>query len=146
MSEISCKECGKCFKNKYTLKTHSKIHQQRERNFKCQEKNCEKYFLTKNHLENHLTTVHECLERKFICNICKKSFKTLNNLQTHEAVHSERSFLCRFCDKTFTRSQDVKVHENIHKDEKSFKCKQCDKEFKQQSNLIEHVKIVKFMN
>lgn len=143
MSEINCQECGKLFANKYTLKTHSKIHQPRERNFKCQVENCEKIFFTQNHLENHTETVHKCLDRNFICSTCSKSFKTSNNLQTHEAVHSERCFLCRFCDKTFTRSQDVKVHEKIHNDEKSFKCKQCDGEFKQQSNLIEHVKRVK---
>lgn len=141
MSEIKCEECGKCFANKYTLKTHTKTHISRDRNFICQVKNCGRKFFTQHHLDSHIATVHECEERKFLCKICNKTFKTQNNLQTHEVVHNdEKSFLCRFCDKTFIRSQDVKVHENIHKDEKSYKCKQCEREFNQQSNLIEHVK------
>lgn len=145
-TEISCSQCKKFFTNKYTLKTHQKVHSQRARDFKCEIKGCEKTFLNKTHLENHHKVVHDAnLERNFICTLCSKSFKSQSNLRTHEAVHSDKCFLCRFCDKTFSRSQDVKIHERVHKDEKFFSCEQCKKSFKQQSNLIEHVKKVRLI-
>lgn len=133
-----CDVCQKILSNKYTLATHMKTHQDREKSFAC---DCGSKFLTENHLRNHKFTVHQC-ERLFVCEICSKTFKTLSNLETHQVIHSEKSFLCRFCDKTFSRLQDIRIHEKIHKNIKDFICNECDKSFTQQSNLLNHVKTV----
>lgn len=135
-----CDICNKSFSNKYIVASHRKIHESRERLFDCE---CGKKFLTKIHLEKHRLLVHnDC--RKFTCLTCCKSFKSQNNLETHEATHTEKSFLCRFCDKMFMRRQEVNIHEKTHKNLKEFKCSTCDKCFSQQSNLLSHIKSVSF--
>ncbi|CRL04796.1 CLUMA_CG017852, isoform A [Clunio marinus] len=136
-----CEFCNKSFSNKYCLKTHLKIHDERERNFQCE---CGKQFLKEIHLRNHKLTIHSGNNKNFICDICSKAFKSSNNLRTHEAVHSERAYLCRYCEKTFLRLQDVRIHEKTHKKLREFHCmeKSCNKTFNQQSNLLSHIKTV----
>lgn len=134
----TCEICDKSFSSKYTLNSHQKIHAERQRTHKCE---CGKNFLTAAHLTNHQKTVHKS-ERHYTCSSCSKTFKSLNNLLTHEVIHLDKSFLCRFCEKTFSRLQDVKIHEKIHKNQKDFVCQQCSKAFSQQSNLLSHVKTV----
>lgn len=138
MTNNQCDICQKVLSNKYTLTTHRKTHQDRKKNFAC---DCGLKFLTENHRKKHRFTVHQS-ERLFVCEICSKTFKTLSNLETHQAAHLEKSFLCRFCEKTFSRLQDIRIHEKIHKNLKDFKCSDCEKSFTQQSNLLSHVKAV----
>lgn len=161
MTETHCNICNKSFTNKYTMKTHLKnTHEERERLFICDA--CGKKwvkvflffyhllkffnfrFLTENHLQNHQNTVHNITERNFVCNNCSKTFKSLNNLQTHLQIHVvEKPYLCRYCDKMFARKQDVNIHEKTHTKIRDFTCSVCPRSFSQQSNLLSHVKTVK---
>ena len=53
-----CSVCEKEFKNKYILKTHMKLHQDKEeRKIQCPV--CHKYYSSKYYLSKHMKTKHE---------------------------------------------------------------------------------------
>ena len=67
-------------------------------------------FSSKNHLAEHVQTVHEG-EKPHECQDCKKTFGTKSNLQVHlNTVHKGlKPFQCSFCDESFGESGTLKV-------------------------------------
>ena len=92
-------------------------------------------------------------ERKYICDICRASYKRQGNLDNHKEVdhglvkdesspHSNRK-LCSICSKLFTGMQSLKCHiRRVHGNQEKVICADCGKYFKDKSCLSSHVKNV----
>ena len=57
-SSCKCEICGKELKNKYILKTHMKLHQDKE-SIKQQCPICQKFYCSKYYLSKHMRQKHE---------------------------------------------------------------------------------------
>lgn len=85
-TEHFCEICGKKYSSSKSLKTHTKHHQDPE--FKCNYEGCQKAFITKLLLQNHLK-IHTG-QRDFMCHLCEKSFYSANHLRRHIAVSHDK--------------------------------------------------------
>ena len=91
-------------------------------------------------------------ERKYICDICRKSYKRQGNLDNHQQVdhgiEKEASTqnnikLCSLCSKYFTGMQSLNCHlRRIHGSQENVICSDCGKCFKDKNCLSNHVKNV----
>ena len=115
----------------------------RKKGFKCD--NCEKYFSSKQSLDNH-QKIHSN-ERPFSCEKCGKSFTNLASLQTHKKLHEEQKNLikCPHCDKSLNNASNLQRHiRSVHfelSDKKLHECQECGKVFKDPSAFKAHAKI-----
>lgn len=79
---------------------------------------CHKRFRQTSHLNHHIRTVHEKVERprSHICNECGKGFKSWIELEKHALTHSEeRPFRCQVCQKGFIQRIHLQTHMMKHK-------------------------------
>lgn len=91
-----CKECGKVFSNKNSLRLHRK-----NAHFRSGE------------------------DAPFKCHICGRGFKYSINLTSHMQIHKE-SYSCDECGRVFASKSDVKKHAlNQHKCSLSYECNKC---------------------
>ncbi|KAJ3308066.1 hypothetical protein HDU76_004155 [Blyttiomyces sp. JEL0837] len=63
------------------------------------------------------TTDPETQQILWVCDLCLKTYKTLNSLRDHRRIHTMvRSFHCNHenCNKSFLRSQDLMRHQATH--------------------------------
>ena len=115
--EFVCDECGKYFKNKETLRQHSKTHE--ETTFSCE--HCDKVFKCKSGLAKHVAIVHN--GKRHICEMCGKGLTSLQNLRDHMMVHTgDKPYSCSKCDKFFITKQQLKIHDRNHTNEKPYPC------------------------
>jgi len=83
------------------------------------------------------------ISHKFVCEICKKTFKKKHQLKNHGLVHSgAKKFACQYCTKMFKQIGHLKTHtEEIHNsDVNHFVCNLCEKSFKSERKLKYHQK------
>lgn len=111
--EYVCSECGRKFKTKDQLKSHSYLHSG-EKPIKCLFDNCDKGFRSRANREQHMRT--HSMEKPFYCSVngCKQHFKQRSALKQHIInVHGTHSikFSCQICDKSFSRKSRMKAHE-----------------------------------
>ena len=75
------------------------------------------------------------------CDICGKVFSKLENLKSHQKMHSDKKpFKCGFCGKSFRAQNNMEKHQFQHVDEK-MKCNVCEKTFHNKYSLKAHEKI-----
>ena len=78
-------------------------------------------------------------ERKYICPVCSKAFKTSACLNGHKKTHSDfKPFACEFCDKKFIKQRYLVEHMRSHTGERPFPCDQCDYAAATSGNLRLH--------
>ena len=106
-NDNKCEHCGKILTRKRAMRLHIKrVHlkikeeikvesQSLSKNIKCEYEQCDK-MLPKNYLKLHIKRIHLKI-RDHICEVCKKPFTTINDLNTHKIVHEERKFPCNIC-------------------------------------------------
>ncbi|KAL6097420.1 uncharacterized protein ACO6RY_12975 [Pungitius sinensis] len=108
---FSCPVCGKPFKFKSLLASHSLIHSD-HRPYGCDF--CSRSFRRLSHLKRHREVVHANGERppqNFVCHICGKDKKCRSQLARHVIIHSgERPFACDLCAARFNRSGNLQQH------------------------------------
>ncbi|XP_069675329.1 uncharacterized protein [Periplaneta americana] len=80
---ITCSYCQLRFRTQRDLKRHERSH---SNIYACDFPNCEEMFQRRVHLLKHITVHHPS---EFICDVCKKSFKTKCRLLVHMAVHQD---------------------------------------------------------
>ncbi|GAB0091177.1 hypothetical protein DMENIID0001_059900 [Sergentomyia squamirostris] len=129
----SCKDCGKSYKSKGSLKIHKKKHSKRIKSVICDK--CGALFFDRKALQDHCRRLHrEDSDTPKICPACDKSFRTGNDLKYHqEIVHEtlEKKFKCNICCLPFKGIQGLRRHEARHQDQEilGFHCSYCDVKF-----------------
>ena len=88
--------------------------------------------------DNQHQSLYNYEQRPFVCEICKKGFRDMNNLQSHKIIHRDRAYECKTCGKKFYKSSNLKSHEKTHSTEKLFDCNICGKSFALKTNLKSH--------
>jgi len=112
---------------------------------KCRE--CETYFVSKNHLYDHLREVHGDERTKNPCDQCGKIFGTKFLLKSHmKRVHTNKGesitrLICEICGKTCRDLTYLNFHKQVHEEGFKFKCPICGKGFKLSNKLRRHEQI-----
>ena len=129
-SMLYCKECGKTFSSKTSLKEHEQEHVMHL----CKE--CNKNFQNENEMEMHLRyhkenrnsfndggkySVAKSSSKKqtqkqvmFACEVCKDNFVSENDLKDHRRKHTENEFNCNECSEIFTSKKLLLDHVKDH--------------------------------
>ena len=97
---------------------------------------CTKVFRDINDLRNH-DTAHRM--EFYRCLLCARIFRSMRAFETHQKSHSA-SYTCAVCQKTFKLKSTLTNHLPVHSSDKS-KCSHpgCKKTFKHRANHLEHV-------
>ena len=142
---VICEFCGKEIRKNY-LRTHWKLC----KNILEKCPTCDKGFLSKYLLQQHIDINHLKL-KDFICDRCGNEFATQRRLNDHiRRVHTEgnldsKTFICKYdqCDKEFPRKRLLQYHINkVHRDPKPgpiYECDLCNRVFKTKKGLRDHM-------
>lgn len=166
-----CSFCGKRFMYPSALREHQKIHS-KEKTDICDK--CGKAFSLKVGLKSHIKRMHgdafTCKKERIICDICRKTFRTIENFRRHRKSHTDTfKYRCKFCDKSYAftyrlkRHVDsahknvkrervrcdicnasvtkIKQHMLVHDDKAPFGCPVCGKCFKRRPGLYTHMAV-----
>ena len=102
-------------------------------------KKCQKSFLKKSILKQHIWTVHE--KKKLLkCDICAMSFLSNKKLNNHKNKASCKIVnFCKECNKSFRKKSILKKHiQSVHEKKKFYKCDICPKIYSTNRNLNNH--------
>ena len=136
-----CKTCFKTFPTPSKLERHENVHSGIKM-FQCG--SCNKRFNQAHHLKSHLSRSKHSSQfttKKYVCQICSKSFITRFKLERHESVHTgKKIFQCETCKKRFIQAGHLNEHLNKtgHKTEKPYACEVCSERFFAASELKNH--------
>lgn len=111
----------------------------RRRKFKCD--HCDVKVNSQYHLDIHRSKHGDTTTKKYICEICDRSFVAAQFLKSHMQTHSATSTInCEICNKSFTGQAYLKLHMQLHNDIKKFKCSKCDEMFPTKNCMKLHMK------
>ncbi|KAJ2939927.1 hypothetical protein O0L34_g6633 [Tuta absoluta] len=163
-----CDQCGACFLEQNSLRTHIKSHSRVESFFPCEicgknlkskysrylhiatvhEKKptvncykCEASFLSYAQRNRHLIEVHGD-KRTFACKQCDKVYNRRKTLMEHTRRNHLKVYRhqCELCDQRFYLPSRLKEHMATHTGERSFRCEFCDKSYPRLQSLQEHLR------
>ncbi|XP_028310110.1 transcription factor E4F1 isoform X2 [Gouania willdenowi] len=78
---------------------------------------------------------------RYICQLCEKTFKTINILRTHMKTHSDqKNFSCGLCETSFRTKGSLIRHNRRHTDERPYRCTLCGQSFRESGALTRHLK------
>nr|XP_055073021.1 zinc finger protein PLAG1 [Misgurnus anguillicaudatus] len=82
------------------------------------------------------------MRKNFSCQLCEKSFNSLEKLKVHSYSHTgERPYRCTHndCSKAFVSKYKLLRHMATHSPEKTHKCSYCEKMFHRKDHLKNHL-------
>lgn len=132
-----CDVCGKDFKSREALTSHSALHTglKREDGARCEI--CHTWISRKKQLRRHMQEKHQ--SKEVSCDICHKVYPNEKSLTTHKGrVHVEDKFECEICGKRFKRPVNLKEHRASHTGQKLYSCEFCGMEMNSNGNLYAH--------
>lgn len=166
--KFACEECSKVFSTGVGLSAHKRIHTNTKQSVKkfyechlCHQKvtsmsaihihmrshsgdtpfgctKCSKKFKSSNNLNRH-QMIHTGGEKRFACNECDSRFHYKSELNFHKIRHTgERKYVCSKCPLAFINANHLKRHEKIHSGTKLFACDQCPMKFIEKYTLMQH--------
>ncbi|XP_037724344.1 uncharacterized protein LOC119556327 [Drosophila subpulchrella] len=109
-----CEVCRRSFATPGHLNAHRIVHQdERERCYKCDYPQCNKSFVARNSLFEHLKQHYS--NEEFKCDICGKTFKSTKNLQNHKQIHDKvKRYVCQICGSAFAQAAGLYLHKRRH--------------------------------
>ncbi|XP_044727324.1 zinc finger protein 470-like [Chrysoperla carnea] len=135
---VTCHICGRSITKK-CLQNHLETHNEHRDKVKCDI--CSKE-LSQQSLQNHIRQVHgdQKAIRNHLCNICGFAARKPSDLQRHLLIHStERPYACDRCEKTYRRDDSLKQHiSHVHLNERKYQCKFCSQAFYERRHLVHH--------
>lgn len=136
--QYQCKLCPRGFIQYASMSKHMEYtHKQFKHIMTCHF--CGKLIKGIDTINRHLKT--HTSERKFQCDICKKSYKTKFSLVNHLQTHKEKTFTCEICAKVFHTASGLWIHiqyvHNKHK-QKLIKCSICEYRTLKTYNIKKH--------
>ena len=146
--KYECNICGHIAKRPTLLEKHMKIHDETDSAFGRDELecvDCGKVFKSMLHLRSH-SRIH--MDRKFLCDICAKSFSTKTKLRTHRMTHTgEKPYKCGSCDYSSAQRGNLRLHMKTHEREykltlekRPYKCQKCDYTVNRITYFLQHMK------
>ena len=153
---FNCSECEATFSHQVSLKRHEKSHRNSDESLNCDK--CDKTFTRKDNYWNHRERIHGLLninidaikvKENNVCELCKKKFKTKDDLFSHVVLRAcssdltaEERFKCHLCEKSFIYKSALNRHKKTHHgpDKRIYKCEDCNRSFSYKSSLLRHVK------
>ncbi|XP_012253228.2 zinc finger protein 729-like [Athalia rosae] len=140
-----CNRCTKRFAKEEQLTNHVSKH---DRNFKKNKETdsskrflceiCSKSFTQSTTLIAHLRA-HNGI-KPYVCEVCSRPFTTNAYLKMHMRTHTqERPYTCQYCSRAFARADTLANHLTSHTGEAKYHCKYCPKNFRRLKSLKEHV-------
>ncbi|XP_055635705.1 zinc finger protein 658B-like [Toxorhynchites rutilus septentrionalis] len=78
--------------------------------------------------------------QKFVCEICRKPYKSRMALRSHMARHNDPAveYKCPICDRTFPKKESLNRHIPLHTNEFPHPCDECPLGFVRRSALVKH--------
>ncbi|XP_035209583.1 zinc finger and BTB domain-containing protein 24-like [Stegodyphus dumicola] len=154
-----CNTCGKSFKQKHHLQSHSFLHcsglsARTSENYACHtEQNlaakykvvyyscayCSYKTWVKTNLKHHL--LKHTGERPFVCKICGKDAackRMRSDLKVVGRMHAMKVHTCNLCSYSSHHTGTFKRHVLAHTGVRPFVCEICQKSFTQKSSLRTH--------
>ncbi|XP_046975822.1 zinc finger protein 431-like [Vanessa cardui] len=143
-----CKICDINCKNVKSLRKHvSDIH---NTIYKCSI--CDIKFKKREAYDNHVYKHSICVNptiplsnmTKFDCQMCSKSYRTINDLRLHRNAHTrESTYTCDICKSEYLRKVTLKKHILCHMGlNKKHMCHTCGHSFNDITNLNKHITTV----
>ena len=124
--KTNCSICAAIFCTLKQVQQHQKIsHPKHE----CAR--CEKTFQDKAHLNRHIKASRSDL----ICNVCNQEFCLTLDFRKHMGGHEQIKFLCSVCKKSFSSKFNLQTH---IANRSKHRCEQCDQMFCNRCNFDWH--------
>ncbi|CAG9820481.1 unnamed protein product [Phaedon cochleariae] len=135
-----CTICNKLFAN---IKRHqANVHKNTDYIY-C--KMCPMKFPTSTARIKHFRRIHEYVVK--VCSICRRKFRSFEELREHLSVHHNTSYKCRICHEPIFSLMSLRDHEVQHAgvsvsaqsgSTRAFKCQTCGRKFKFLDSLENH--------
>lgn len=140
-----CDICPKKFYRREHLKIHVAKHNM-IKPYKCTR--CTKRFIKEEQLNNHLSKHDRTFKKnketdsskRFLCEICSKSFTQSTTLIAHLRAHNGiKPYVCEVCSRPFTTNAYLKMHMRTHTQERPYVCQYCSRAFARADTLANHL-------
>ncbi|XP_067635455.1 uncharacterized protein [Eurosta solidaginis] len=145
-NELECDICGKCFKQKSSLRHHKRLHSG-EKPYKCDI--CEKRFALPSHVHVHMHSHIHLGINTYRCKFCPLTFPLASELRLHLPSHKNEDAETRERNMTALKEEVAKLKQklleskprgckNIRDKNYQYPCDICGKHFKTTSGLNRH--------
>ncbi|CAG2166459.1 unnamed protein product [Oppiella nova] len=125
-------DCNAVFNRQFRLNRHLRQHSG-ERPFVCPKSGCLRAFSCKSYLHKHLQRPHNL-------NSCDDNKEEPQKTGEEVVNKSRKQYVCNDCRKCFKTKFQLKIHGFQHSGVKPFECNKCDKQLATKSKLKSHMK------
>ena len=129
-------DCNLIFKTPSEKRRHMKLYHSGNQYLECNQ--CSFVTPRPHSLQNHINTVHGIPGHEEMCDLCNKSFKSINHLRIHRFNHE-----CYFCIACCLeiKGRNAHITHNMKVHNVGFSCDVCDKKFYTERELEVHLKV-----